>query len=166
MEATGSVSEVLSGVFPYVHIHAFSKSILEYKGNVYLRQLKTYVPTDQTRGCVKKYIGCPYESLNTLTELFYAVNQANKEEKVKNVFCSELATLFYKEIEVIEHDAILSNNVIPEMLSSGAGENDLLKDKALSDIPLKMSFSVDENDNKIDTCWKWFMKKVFKCCFK
>ena len=153
MEADGSVSEVLSLTLPHVHIHTLSNRLQEYDGNIFIRTLYNPIAEQYSNSFIDKYLGTSYEMPNTMSDLLLSPLAKNKTENTENLFCSELAALFYKGyqdyqcengingIKIIDND-ILANNVTPELLSSGAGEKyDLLYNYATADIPLKISYN-------------------------
>ncbi|MBQ2177227.1 MAG: hypothetical protein II453_19950 [Alphaproteobacteria bacterium] len=141
IESFGSVGEIMRGIAPHVHIRDLSKRLQDFSGNVFVRPMYESVSSEITMDFMKEYLGRPYESIANLKEIVGSVADLNKEERVDNVFCSELVSLFYKKCGVFD-DSIISNNVIPGLLGSGAGNNDLLKGKASADIPLKVSFAM------------------------
>ena len=171
IESYGSANEVLHGIAPYVHIRDLSNRISDYSGNIFVRPLHSNVPSEVTMDFMKEYIGRPYENISTLSELLGSVTHTNTEERVENVFCSELVSLFYKKAKIFDDD-IISNNVIPAFLSSGAGDNDLLLTEAANDIPLKLSFAMfdpmgktrDGNSLCITRCIHTFLMKTLLCC--
>jgi hypothetical protein len=134
----------LRGILPHVHIHDLEHRAKEYHGNMFIRSFWTDIPLTITRGFFEQYIGRPYENLATFMELLKAVKCANTEERTDNIFCSELAALFYKHAGIISPD-IQTNNVIPEAFSVGAEEHDLLKGKALMDFPLKVKYDIAQS---------------------
>ena len=153
MESDGSVSEVLSLTLPHVHIHTLSNRLQEYDGNIFIRTLYNPIAEQYSNSFIDKYLGTSYEMPNTMSDLLLSPLAKNKTENTENLFCSELAALFYKGyqdyqgengingIKIIDND-ILANNVTPELLSSGAGEKyDLLYNYATADIPLKISYN-------------------------
>ena len=141
IESFGSVGEIMHGIAPHVHIRDLGKRLLDFNGNVFVRPMYENVSSEVTMDFMKEYLGRPYESIATLKEIVGSVADLNKEERVDNVFCSELVSLVYKKCGVFD-DSIISNNVIPGLLGSGAGSSDLLKDKASEDVPLKVSFEM------------------------
>lgn len=141
LESDGSVGEVLRGILPHAHIHALTKTVLKYDGNVYVRQLTHGVHRDVTRAFMIDYLGRDYESLWTLQELTRSVQGLNEDERTENLFCSELVALFYKKAGIINPDENVSN-VIPEYFSEYAGKYDLLNGYAGPSIQLKYSFDV------------------------
>ena len=164
IESWGSVGELLHGITPHVRIRGLESCITEYDGNMFVRPLNENVPSNLTLDFMTEYVGRPYESFSTFRELLKSVTSCTEEERVENVFCSELVSLFYKRAGIFDK-GILSNNVIPEMLGSGAGERDLLRGKALDDIPLKLSFSL-YNRSEADeyyTCGTSLIKKLCEC---
>ena len=170
IESFGTPSEVLHGIAPHVHIGDLSSKILEYSGNIFIRPLFSSVPSDVTMSFLKEFVGRPYESLRHLDEFIGSVASLNKEEKVDNVFCSELVALFYKKCGIFDK-SIISNNVIPGMLGSRAGRKDLLRGKAMDDIPLKIQFLMnldkDGRHEENHTLRNWidslFAKAVVGC---
>lgn len=137
LESDGSAGEVLRGIAPHTHIHDFGNRLLEYSGDVYVRNLKKPVPYEQTLSFLKEYLGRPYEKLSTLGELLRAVNSNNEEERTENVFCSELVACFYKHVGLLPMD-LNASNIIPEQLSYYAGHNDILRHFAKKDKALKL----------------------------
>ncbi len=172
IESFGSVGEIMHGIAPHVHIRDLGKRLLEFGGNVFVRPMYESVSSEVTMEFMKEYLGRPYESIANLRELIGSVADLNKEERVDNVFCSELVSLFYKECDVFDDD-IISNNVIPGLLGSGAGNRDLLKDKASEDVPLKISFEMYCPDDgqtapRRSSFREWlndlFVKLTLGCC--
>ena len=166
IESFGSVGEIMHGIAPHVHIRDLNQRLLDFNGNVFVRPMYKNVSSDVTMDFMREYLGRPYESIKNLKELIGSVADLNKEERVDNVFCSELVSLFYKECGI-------SNNVIPGLLGSGAGNKDLLKDFASEDVPLKVSFEMYQpEDNKTasrrSSLREWFNNLLVKitlgCC--
>ena len=173
IESYGSAGEVLRGIAPHVHIRDLSNRISEYKGNVFVRPLYTSISPEVTMDFMTEYVGRPYENIKTLSELLGSVKHANTEERVENVFCSELVSLFYKKSGVFSND-ITSSNVIPAFLSSGAGDDDLLLTEASDDVPLKLSFAMfdpmnktkDGNPSCLTHCIYHTIMNTLLCCCK
>ena len=172
IESFGSVGEIMHGIAPHVHIRDLNQRLLDFNGNVFVRPMYKNVALDVTMDFMREYLGRPYESIKNLKELIGSVADLNKEERVDNVFCSELVSLFYKKCGVFD-SGIISNNVIPGLLGSGAGSKDLLKDFASDDVPLKVSFEMYQpEDNKTasrrSSLREWFNNLLVKitlgCC--
>ena len=135
-EENGSAGEVLKGIYPHLYVVPLEHDAINYTGDIYFRPLKIEVPYERSYEILKKYLGTPYESPFTLLEMVNAIGDKNVKDETQRLFCSEFVALFYKKLEVIPENVIVSN-VIPEKLSSGAGENDILKDVADQDIPIR-----------------------------
>lgn len=173
IESFGTVGEVMHGIAPHVHIRDLSKRLLDFTGNVFVRPMYKSISSEVTMNFMREYLGRPYESIKNLKELIGSVANWNKVEHVDNVFCSELVSLFYKECEIFD-SSIMSNNVIPELLGSGAGDYDLLKDYAYDDVPLKLSFGLynpdDEQISPRRSFKQWLgnllVKLTFGCCYR
>ena len=171
IESYGSADEVLHGIAPHVRISDLRQRILKYNGNIFVRPLYDNVSQEVTLDFMKEYLGRPYESIGTMTELLGSVTDANNKERVENVFCSELVSLFYKKGGVFD-DELISNNVIPSILSSGAGENDLLEGKAGNDIPIKLIFAMfdplertkDGDPSISNNCFYKMILNTLLCC--
>jgi hypothetical protein len=170
LEANGTAEQALGFIYPHVQISPFKKSLTEYEGNVYLRQIMCDIPTDFTGDFIQTYIGKSYETLGTLDELLKAVTGSNKQERIQNVFCSELCGIFYRQVinEIVLTDERYSSihalmnerlrsyanvsNIIPEQFGSGAGADDLLNTLATPEIILKDYFNHREDDAKFQCC--------------
>ena len=171
IESYGSAREILNGIAPHVRISDLRQRLLKYKGNIFVRPLYNEVSQEVTLDFMKEYLGRPYESISTMSELLGSVTDSNNNERVENVFCSELVSLFYKKGGVFEDD-IVSNNVIPAILSSGADEEDLLKGKAENDIPLKLTFEMfdpiertkDGDPSSSNSCFYKMILNTLLCC--
>jgi hypothetical protein len=99
---------------------------------------------------VETHIGKRYEAMATFSELLRAVTASNTQERTDNVFCSELAGLFYKKvIESCFPDSLTFSkenmlnrfanvsNLIPEQFCYQAEEHDVLHGIADKDVQLK-----------------------------
>ncbi|MDR1391423.1 MAG: hypothetical protein LBI95_03620 [Holosporales bacterium] len=160
LESSGSAKEVLKGIFPHVHISDLSKSVDSYSGNVFIRPLNEPISTEQTMDFLMEYLGRSYES--NFLELIKSAKALNREERTENIFCSELVALFYKKAGLI-HQSILSNNVIPENFAYGRKGSDLLFGKAGMDIPLKISYIINDAENEADGCCGCLFRGLFSC---
>lgn len=163
LESDGSAGEVLKGISPHVHIHDLGARIKDYEGNIFIRPLNERIESSRTIGFLNEYIGRPYESVSNLKELLGSVKNLNTKERVENIFCSELAAIFYKKMDILKDD-IISNNVIPESFGSGAGSYDLLAGFAGDDVPLKVAFEMNDSENTTKTCCGGCLKGIFSCC--
>lgn len=152
MESDGSAGEVLRGIMPHVHLHAFSKRIEDYDGNLYFRALNKPVSGDYSEKFVKEFLGKPYESVTNLSELLVSIVHGNKVECPERVFCSELAGYFYKGAGLIS-DGMNASNMIPEYFGSPAGRHDLLRKVAGKDVPLKVIYDFSEDDLNGSSCF-------------
>jgi hypothetical protein len=147
LEANGTADDVLNGIYPHVQLHPLLKSVRDYPGNVYLRNVIVPVSLDYCTRFVEDHIGRSYEKLSTIFDLVRAVGQRNAAENTENLFCSELVALFYRgaikqlppSCELTDLLSRLGNvsNIIPEQLSCGAGYNDVLRSIASGDLALK-----------------------------
>ncbi len=138
--ATGTASEVLKGIWPHVHITCLDVQLKEYGGNVYIRNLleKHYIPQDITRGYISNNLFRTYETISTFDSLLKATKDGNEESgnDSDRLFCSELVSDFYKYAGLLPK-SVASCNTVPEDLSSGAREYDLLSCIAYDDLMLK-----------------------------
>ena len=140
-------SFTVEGREPYTSIHDLRDAILRYDGDVYLRQLATYIPNDKTRQFLKEHIGRRYET--SRGSMLLSVRELNRKENLDKVFCSEQAMVFYQNVELVSNN-ILPNNIMPHVL------DDLLNEKTLKPIPVK--FYHDEPVRRRN------LGKVFSCC--
>lgn len=135
-ESDGSVQEVLNGIYPHVHIHPFKQTIETYGGEVSFRPCMADVSPARSLDVVLKYVGTPYESPATLDRMVKAINGKNKVSDSTRLFCSEFVALSYKDLGLLPA-GLIPDNVIPEQLSAGAEEHDLLKEFCGQDTKLK-----------------------------
>lgn len=163
IESNGSVSEILSGILPATHIYSLQERIEGYDGNVYVRPLSINVPLESTRDFITRYVGRPYESLSTLKEIAGSVKEENKAERTENVFCSELAALFYREVCHINIPNV--SNIIPERFGSAAGEYDLLSGIACPEGVLKYYYNFTEDDIEGRGLCGCCLGAFWNCCF-
>lgn len=136
-ESDGSAGEVLKGIYPHVHIHPFEQSVATYGGEVSFRPCAVEVDPKDSLDVVLRYVGTSYESPFTLGGMLKAINDKNKVAKSDRLFCSEFVALAYRELGLLPSD-LIPDNVIPEELSAGAGEYDLLRGFCGQDIKLKL----------------------------
>lgn len=167
--ATGSASEVLKGIWPHVHITCLDAQLREYNGNIYIRNLleKHYIPQEITRNYIADNLFKTYETFTTFPSLLKAVKSNNKEhpENSDRLFCSELVADFYKHAGIFP-SSVVACNVIPEDLSSGAMEYDMLSSIANKDLMLKCSEQLSQSTIDGDTCIGQiakFLANLFNC---
>ena len=151
LEANGSASDVLSGLMPHVYLTDLSQSIRDYKGNVFLRNIKEPVARAYTTEFMREHLGRSYEVPGTLLDLFRSVEGTNRKERTENVFCSELVAMYYKGAGIVA-PSVNASNVVPAMLSVRADEYDVLQGKAGEEIPLKLT-SIPSYDDIVCGCW-------------
>ena len=143
IEANGAASQVLAGILPHVQICPLTTTVKDYGGNVAVRFLKDNVPMEFTRQFLDENLGRSYEfNLGELIKSAYGKNTADATDQV---FCSEIAAIFYKNYGLIDNK-VITCNVTPEQFSPAAGKYDLLKDVAYDNIWLKKTFTVDKPD--------------------
>jgi hypothetical protein len=159
MEANGTAGKVLRGIAPHVEIHPLANSITEYDGNVYLRSISGNIPVNYSTEFIRANIGRSYETFSTLPELALSAVGGNKRERTDKVFCSELVGLYYRGVIRTVYDSsdlvreryrLYENvsNIIPEQFGSGAGDKDLLRGLAGSEIEAKYIFNLEEEKLK------------------
>ncbi len=161
--ATGTASEVLKGIWPHVHITCLDAQLKEYGGNVYIRNLleKYYIPQDITRNYISNNLFRTYETISTLDSLLKATKDGNEEAASDSdrLFCSELVADFYKYACILP-SSVVSCNVVPEDLSSGAREYDLLSCIAYDDLMLKYTKTLSKKSIDGNTFFgriaRWF----------
>jgi hypothetical protein len=141
LEASGTASQVLHGIFPHVRLVQLNKLVKEYDGNIYVRQLYNSASATNTRAFIESHLGRPYEGPMTFAELFWATAGLNDTENTERVFCSELVALFCKNYLGIQ--IANASNIIPESFGYGAGEDDLLNTYASREIPLKLKYDFE-----------------------
>ena len=161
--ATGTASEVLKGIWPHVHITCLDVQLKEYGGNVYIRNLleKHYIPQDITRDYISNNLFRTYETISTFDSLLKATKDGNEGavNDSDRLFCSELVSDFYKYAGILP-ESVVSCNVVPEDLSVGARECDLLSDIANEDLMLKYTKTLSKKSIDGNTFFgrivRWF----------
>lgn len=165
VEADGSVEEVLRGIYPHVHIRAFPTRVEQYSGNIYIRNLKEGVVTELNKTKQMDFLHAvlfkSYEVPKTTIEMVKAINKKNEIEQLENVYCSELVAYFYKYINALDK-TLNSSNMIPEYLSSGAGEKDIFKDILEKDILIKDDFVLESQERKY-SIWECVVQTFLSC---
>ena len=135
-EAGGTAGELLHGMYPHIYVVPLEYDAMNYSGNIYVRPLSVLVDQEESYEVVKKYLGTPYEGGTSFLEMVKAVRNLNIKDNTSKLFCSEFAALYYRDLGLINKQTIVSN-VIPEELSSGAAEYDILKSVAVEDVAIR-----------------------------
>jgi hypothetical protein len=136
-ESDGSAAEVISGIWPHVHIHPLEQTVERYNGDVYYRLLNLPIPIEPLQDLILSHLGQKYESIFGIFSMFRAVRGGNSTQETKRVFCSELVALLFQQLDLIPM-AVNVSNVVPEQLSFEAGEGyDILRGIAGRDIQIK-----------------------------
>jgi hypothetical protein len=141
-ESVGTVARVLDGIGPCVFISPLETVVKGYNGSVHIRPLLPSVEEEPVLEIILSHLGRRYENLAGILEMFRAVDAHNQTQDTERVYCSEFVALVLQTLSLISPEINVSN-VIPEELSSGAGEGgDVLRGVAGEDVLIK-----EDNDN-------------------
>jgi len=164
LESNGSAGEVLKGYKPGVHLYYFPDRIRDYAGNVFIRPLNLDVQITQadTRLFILEELGRLYTSFLQPKELILSPQHLNTPHDAERVFCSEEVAYFFQRFGFISED-IVAANVIPEDLSSAAGDADVIKSLMQKEITLKITTKINplEQESICMSC----MCGCISCCY-